>query len=254
MPPPESRVRAAWERIRIWGDLHQRVLRLISLVIGLAVYLLFLPSSVRVSIWAGLQSHRDLAVMLLVFSLLALSLVWSTGQKIDSWGFLFLNLRGARPLWLDNVMSGFTQIGSGITSLAIALVLFLVGNSPLAYDLALSTLTLWLLVELVKFIVYRSRPFIRLVQARIIGRQAIGRSFPSGHTSQVFFLATLLTQHLHPSVWIVFLLYAVAVLVGVTRMYVGAHYPRDVLAGAILGSAWGLMGGVVNEYLLKGFW
>jgi PAP2 superfamily len=32
-------------------------------------------------------------------------------------------------------------------------------------------------------------------------------------------------------------------VVGITRIYVGAHYPRDVLAGAILGSAWGLLGG-----------
>ena len=46
-------------------------------------------------------------------------------------------------------------------------------------------------------------------------------------------------------VWAVCLLYAIALLVGVTRMYVGAHYPRDVLAGAILGSAWGLLGGIV---------
>jgi len=38
--------------------------------------------------------------------------------------------------------------------------------------------------------------------------------------------------------------------VGVTRMYVGAHYPRDVVAGAILGSAWGLLAGLVFGYAL----
>jgi membrane-associated phospholipid phosphatase len=36
-------------------------------------------------------------------------------------------------------------------------------------------------------------------------------------------------------------------------MYVGAHYPRDVLAGAILGSVWGLLPNVLNEYILNGF-
>jgi membrane-associated phospholipid phosphatase len=179
--------------------------------------------------------------MLLIFGLLGISLVWSTGQKIDSWTFLFFNLHGTRSFWLDRIMSWATQLGSGITSLGIALVLFLAGDRLVAYDLVLSTLSLWLVVELIKFIVHRSRPFIRLVQTRIIGRQAIGRSFPSGHTSQVFFLATMLTQHFHPSIWVVLLLYAAAAFVGLTRMYVGAHYPRDVLAGAILGSAWGLM-------------
>ena len=51
---------------------------------------------------------------------------------------------------------------------------------------------------------------------------------------------------------VVFLLYAIALLVGITRMYVGAHYPRDVLAGAILGSAWGLLGALVDGYVLNG--
>ncbi len=88
-------------------------------------------------------------------------------------------------------MLGFTQIGSGITALVIALVLFLTGNRLLSYELMLGTLTLWLVVELVKFLVHRSRPFIRLAQARIVGYRAIGRSFPSGHTSQAFFMATL---------------------------------------------------------------
>ena len=36
-------------------------------------------------------------------------------------------------------------------------------------------------------------------------------------------------------------LYAIAVVVGFTRMYVGAHYPRDVFGGAILGSIWGVL-------------
>ena len=48
------------------------------------------------------------------------------------------------------------------------------------------------------------------------------------------------------------MLYATALLVGITRMYVGAHYPRDVLAGAILGSAWGLLGVLIDGYVLNG--
>jgi membrane-associated phospholipid phosphatase len=43
-------------------------------------------------------------------------------------------------------------------------------------------------------------------------------------------------------------LYAVAVLVGLTRVYVGAHYPRDVLGGAVLGSAWGILATLVDPY------
>jgi membrane-associated phospholipid phosphatase len=65
-------------------------------------------------------------------------------------------------------------------------------------------------------------------------------------------VATIIVQHFHVSVLAAILLYAIALLVGITRMYVGAHYPRDVLAGAILGSAWGLLGVVVEGYVLNG--
>jgi membrane-associated phospholipid phosphatase len=190
--------------------------------------------------------------MLLVFTLLAISLLWATGQRMDAWAFLFLNVRGPRPIWLDRVMLGFTQLGSGVAALGIALVLFLARDRVLSYELMLGTLTLWPVVELVKALVRRSRPFIRLVQARIVGYRAIGRSFPSGHTSQAFFMATLITRHLHANVWLGSLLYPIALLVGITRMYVGAHYPRDVLAGIILGSAWGLLWGIVDSYVQVG--
>jgi membrane-associated phospholipid phosphatase len=212
--------------------------------------LAWLPAYVRLFFWRGLRDQPLLASMTLGFSLLALSLLWSTGQRIDAWAFLFVNGRGRHPPWLDGLMWGVTQLGNGMVSAALALALFRAGDHLLAYGLILGALTLWLVVELVKVLVRRRRPFIRLAQARIVGRRAGGRSFPSGHTGQAFFLATVLAGYFHAGVWTVCLLYALALLVGITRMYVGAHYPRDVLAGAILGSAWGLLGGIVYGYAL----
>ena len=240
-PSPEGRLRSAWGRLTYWVRHHSRIVRLASLTAGVAAFLIFLPLAMQQAFWGSLQSNKILSGLLLVFSLVAISLVWTTGQKLDAWAFLIFNIRGPRPIWLDRIMLGFTQLGSGITALGIALILFLFNDRLLAYELVLGTLTLWLVVEMVKFLVHRSRPFIRMTQTRIIGFRAVGRSFPSGHTSQVFFTAALMSQHFHASIWIVFLLYATAFLVGITRMYVGAHYPRDVLAGAILGSAWGLL-------------
>ena len=231
---------------------NRRVTFLAGVTIILVVFLLFLPPNIRTVFWHSLQSQAILVSMLLVFSLVAISLVWSAGQRLDAWVFLSFNLRWARPHWLDRIMLGFTQVGNGLTTLAIAVILFLASQRYLAYELILGTLTLWLVVELVKFLIHRSRPFIRLAQARIVGYRARGRSFPSGHTSQSFFIATLMVQHFHTSIWLAILLYTIALLVGITRMYVGAHYPRDVLAGAILGSAWGLLGVVVDRYVLNG--
>jgi membrane-associated phospholipid phosphatase len=224
---------------------------LAGVTIVLVVFLLLIPPDIRTVFWHSFQSQAIPVSMLLIFSLVAISLVWSFGQRLDTWVFLSFNVRGSRPLWLDRIMVGFTQIGSAIATLGIALVLFLANDRMLSYELMLGTLTLWLVVELVKFVIHRSRPFIRLATVRIVGYRARGRSFPSGHTSQTFFMATLMTQHFHASIWVAFLLYAIALLVGITRMYVGAHYPRDVLAGAILGSAWGLLGVLVDGYVLN---
>ena len=254
-PPDEMRLSGAqhpgtWGRLTLWVSLNRPFVWLVALTAGLVLFLAWLPSYVRMFFWRGLQAQPVLASMTLGFSLLALSLLWSAGQRVDAWAFLLFNLRGGHPHWLDVLMGGLTQIGNGIVIAALAVILFLGGDHLLAYGLSLGALTLWLVVELVKALVHRRRPFIRLTQARVVGRRAIGRSFPSGHTSQAFFMATLLAGYFHAGVWAVCLLYAIALVVGITRMYVGAHYPRDVLAGAILGSAWGLLGGIVYGYVL----
>jgi membrane-associated phospholipid phosphatase len=224
---------------------NRAVTWLAGITIVLIAVLIFLPAGIRLFFWQGLQSQAILVSMLLIFSLVAISLVWTAGQKLDSWIFLTFNLRWPRPRWLDQVMLGFTQIGNGFATLAIAIILLIANELLLAYELILGTLTLWLMVTLVKLLVRRSRPFIRITQARIVGAQELGRSFPSGHTSQSFYIATLMIQHFHIDFGPAMILYTLALLVGITRMYVGAHYPRDVLAGAILGSLWGLLGAIV---------
>lgn len=249
---PEEVVPGTWGRLILAMRKYRPVAWLVFLTASLVLFLAWMPSQMRIIIWHGLAAQGILSSMLLVFSLLAVSLVWSIGQRVDVWAFLFFNLQGPRPVWLDRTMLGFTQIGSGIAALAIGLILLLAGDRLVAYEFILGALTLWIVVELVKALVRRSRPIFRVTQARIVGYQAGGRSFPSGHTSQAFFMATLMASHFHASAWVVFWLYTIALLVGITRMYVGAHYPRDVLAGAILGSAWGLLGVLVDGYVLNG--
>lgn len=140
----------------------------------------------------------------------------------------------------------FTQLGNMLAAFIVAFVFFLLGYRYLAVEIILATLILWLLVETVKALAVRDRPFLTLEDTRVIGWREKGDSFPSGHTTQIFFLATLLTLRFIPGPGISLALYTVAAFVGFTRIYVGAHYPRDVLGGAVLGSIWGILAMLVS--------
>jgi acid phosphatase family membrane protein YuiD len=72
----------------------------------------------------------------------------------------------------------------------------------------------------------------------IFARGGGGVSFPSGHTTQAFAVASVVAAH-YASPWIKVAAYGIAGLVGLSRMEQGAHYASDVLAGALIGIAVG---------------
>jgi len=96
---------------------------------------------------------------------------------------------------------------------------------------------LWLTMLTVNFplkrFFRRRRPFLAFVKARVLGPRPKDFSFPSGHSAAAFGGALLLTTHvpvLGP------LLYAIALIVAVSRIYLGVHYPSDVVLGAAAGT------------------
>lgn len=236
---------------RLWGS-YKRILLVLFIALALGGFILSLEPATRRIILAGLFARRSVIILLLLFSLLTLSLLWSAGQRLDTWVFLRFNLRGYRPLWMDRVMWAATQIGNGAVGILTGIALYFLGQARLAVQLLLGILTLWLVVELIKAIVERSRPFLVLEGTRIIGWKERGKSFPSGHTAQAFFMMSLLNLSLLYGPAFTALVYSVAVLVGFTRIYVGAHYPRDVIGGAVLGSVWGILTSLVDVYLSTG--
>lgn len=237
-------IRAAWRAAN-----RRRPAFLVILSAGLAGFLLWLPTETRAALWAGLSAQRTLVVLLCIFALVTLSLVWTTGQRLDVRLFQLLNTRGY-PHWLDRLMWLTTQLGNFVTALLAAGLFFLLNYRRLAFEIIFGTLALWLLVETIKALADRDRPFRTLEQTRIVGGQESGHSFPSGHTTQIFFLVTLLVYRFQLGLGLSLGLYTLAGLVGLTRIYVGAHYPRDVVAGVVLGSLWGLLTMLVNPDLL----
>ncbi|MCB0832248.1 MAG: phosphatase PAP2 family protein [Bacteroidetes bacterium] len=85
---------------------------------------------------------------------------------------------------------------------------------------------------LIKKSIRRKRPFETLEGIRFLIQPPDKFSFPSGHTAAAFVFATLVGTF-YPVVFIP--LVAFASLVGFSRIYLGVHYPGDVLAGSVLG-------------------
>jgi membrane-associated phospholipid phosphatase len=103
------------------------------------------------------------------------------------------------------------------------------------------------ITDVLKYTVNRPRPYVTYPD---IFKKSDGGSpsFPSGHTSSAFAMATALTLE-YPQWYIIVPSFAYAGAVGYSRMYLGVHYPSDVLAGAVVGAGSAFLAHEINKRL-----
>lgn len=126
------------------------------------------------------------------------------------------------------------QLGTLLAGPAAAVVAVWSNRRLLAGELLVAGLGGWLIGRGAKLLVGRPRPSYFVPETIIRGAEAGGLGYPSGHvtvaTAVVVVLAAWLPRRWEAPLWVL------ALLVGVARMYVGAHLPLDVLGGAVLGA------------------
>jgi membrane-associated phospholipid phosphatase len=107
-----------------------------------------------------------------------------------------------------------------------------------------------LLTSGLKYAINRPRPFAQYPNDIIKRTNAGSYSFPSGHTSSAFAMATALS--LSTKKWYVAVpSYAYACAVGYSRMRLGVHFPTDVLGGMVLGIGSSLLVFQIDKWIQK---
>jgi undecaprenyl-diphosphatase len=143
--------------------------------------------------------------------------------------------------FLNFYFRNITHLGGAIATIAVSLLLIfftrgLVQATSIAS--AASLLFSHLPVAIVKKLYPRKRPYIALTETKVAANPLEDHSFPSGHTTAIFSVIIPFIIYM-PQLAIV--LIPLALSVGLSRMYLGLHYPSDVLAGSLLGTTTGFL-------------
>lgn len=162
--------------------------------------------------------------------------------KLDHRIIQFINTR-LRNRFFDYFNIAVTYLGSDVFAVGLILALVLLPRhffTPLAVNAALSLSFSATLVQVLKRLIKRKRPFEVIHTLRTIKIGVDQYSFPSGHTTAAFALA-MSTSILTTSLLFSTIFLVLAVMVGFSRVYLAVHYPSDVIAGAFIGSTVALM-------------
>lgn len=170
--------------------------------------------------------------------------IFEATGKLDFAAFQWLRTHHF-PL-LDVLMAGLSDIArGGAIWIALAfLIAFLYHSRWLAVVQVLLAIGLAFLMtdHVAKPFFNRARPFQTYAESRVYGYRPTTPSFPSGHAASAIAGACALTR-LAPEARAIFWVFAL--LIAFSRVYLGVHYPADVVAGALLGLS-------VGEFVVGG--
>ncbi|WP_066048894.1 phosphatase PAP2 family protein [Robertmurraya korlensis] len=179
---------------------------------------------------------------LLAFSVMALFVRRNTIVSFDN--IIISSIQGVEAPWLTGIMRFFTFIGDTIPVIILSLIslflLYKVLNHRAELILFIAViLGANILFLTLKMVFQRARPDLHRLA------EASNYSFPSGHATMAFALYGVLTfilwRHINTSFkrTIHILISLVVILsIGVSRIYLGVHYPSDILAGYFISAFW----------------
>jgi len=208
-------------------------------------------------------SLLTIAALLFVFGFVALDVATRKLSAFDRYIIFALRKSAEQPVpigppWLQEAARDVTSLGS-ITvllmiTIAVAGYLFLARKPGVAWLMLIAVLGGLALNNLLKFVFARPRPDIVSHAPRVFTT-----SFPSGHAtlSAITYLTiAVLLARAYPSpildLYFVLLAAFLTMLIGVSRIYLGVHFPTDILGGWCIGTAWAIGCWVLMAWLQQG--
>ncbi len=141
---------------------------------------------------------------------------------------------------LDPVMLLATALGTGLFQTGASLFLILFGTirdrvelRRAGYAGLIAFAAAGVLVQVAKMLWDRPRPLLAMWDVRVVGGPLFTHSFPSGHTMTAFAVLVAWSIVLPKTRW---LMLGLAAATGFSRVYLGAHFPLDVIYGALTGA------------------
>lgn len=183
------------------------------------------------------------ALLFIVFSIIT-SLIIANNHPVEKWDLSgFYKINGSHIKILNKIMVSFSKYGREIVWGSITLILLIFGKTDGKKVAVLLIVTFLILVPstyLLKDEIDRPRPTPLLPDNLLLKSPQGEPSFPSGHSVIVSAGACIMLLRYNnqgKKIILSLLLTAEAILVMYSMIYVGAHYPLDVVAGTTLGIA-----------------
>lgn len=151
----------------------------------------------------------------------------------------YLDLSSYHTPFLDDFFIYYTDLGDGLFSIVVVFLLLIFRRFRLAWQVLAAYIISGLIAQLLKEMIYSPRPkdffklkeYIYWIRGVTLNGNA---SFPSGHATSAFALATSLALFVeNKKISLLYLL--AAILVGYSRIYLAQHFPVDVMGGATIG-------------------